>query len=155
MNKNSKTYFTVTHLGNILNVGDSALGYDLENSNFNDSDIGSLKGHVIRSEVILVKKFYRRKNRPRHWKLANLEIEAGDNKDKKSKIRMSERDQEEFMRDLEEDPDVRSQILLFKTSVPPPTESDMEEDNDLPPIPIDELTEKMEDLQIGEEDDDE
>jgi len=153
MSKNSQSYFTVTHLGNILNVGDSALGYDLENSNFNDSDIVSLKGHVIRSEVILVKKLYRRKNRPRHWKLANLEIEAADNKDKKTKIRMSERDQEDFMREVEEDTDIRSQILLFKTGVPLPTESDMEDDNELPPIPMEELTEMIDNLQIGGEED--
>jgi len=66
---------------------------------------------------------------------------------------MTERDQEDFMRDLEEDTDTRSQILLFKTGAPPPTESDMEDDNELPPIPMEELTDMIDNLQIGGEED--
>jgi nonsense-mediated mRNA decay protein 3 len=156
MGTNNKTYFTVTHLGNILNVGDTVLGYDLENSNFNDSDITSMKNRVVRSEVILVKKHYPRKMRPRHWKLGNLEIDTGDNKDKKSKLRTAERENEEFMRDIEEDVEMRGQITLYKTGVSAPPESDMEDENELPPIPIDELTDMVDDLQLaGDDDEDE
>jgi len=156
MGTSSKTYFTLTHLGNILNVGDSVLGYDLENANFNDADIVPMKGRVVRSEVILVKKIFQRKTRPRHWKLANLEIEVGENKDKKSKIRTVARENEEFMRDLEEDPELRSQINLYKTEAPLPVENDMEDDSEdgLPPVQESELIEMIDNLDLGGADSD-
>jgi len=159
MGKSSKTYFTLTHLGNILNVGDSVLGYDLENANFNDADIVPMKGRVVRSEVILVKKIFQRKNRPRNWKLANLEIEVGENKDKKSKLRMAARENEEFMRDLEEDTEMRGQINLYKTDdlpVEKEKENDMEDDSEdgLAPIQESELIDMIDNLDLGGGDDD-
>jgi len=77
MGKSSKSYFTITHLGNVLNVGDSVYGYDLENANFNDSDIAPMKGRQVRSEIILVKKAFanRRKKNPSE----TLEVVSTDN----------------------------------------------------------------------------
>jgi len=157
MGTTSKSYFTLTHLGNILNVGDSVLGYDLENSNFNDADIVPMKGRVVRSEVMLVKKSYPRKNRPRHWKLANLEIDTGDIKEKKIKMRTAERHNEEFLRDIEEDPEMRSQINLYKSETALQADMDVEDEDlsDLPPILMEELIDKMDDLSLGAVNDEE
>jgi len=107
-------------------------------------------------KLFLSKNYTIVKNRTRHWKLANLEIDTGEGKDKKSKIRTTERENEEFLRDLEEDTEMRSQITLFKTGAPPPpVESDMEDENELPPIPVDELTDMIDDLHLGGDEDEE
>jgi nonsense-mediated mRNA decay protein 3 len=49
----------------------------------------------------------------RHWQLANLEIEEMDD-GKKTTSTQKELQREEFMKDLEEDPEMRSQIELYK-----------------------------------------
>jgi nonsense-mediated mRNA decay protein 3 len=56
----------------------------------------------------------RRKSRQqRHWQLANLNIEEMDDT-KKTYVNNKEAQREEFMKDLEEDPELRSQIELYK-----------------------------------------
>lgn len=43
MGVNDTTFDCVTHLGNILHPGDTCLGYDLNITNFNPSDVKSLQ----------------------------------------------------------------------------------------------------------------
>jgi len=154
MGKSSKSYFTITHLGNILAVGDSVYGYDLENANFNDSDIAPMKGRQVRSEIILVKKAFanrRKKIRQRHWKLSQLTIETGDGKEKKGHQVDQDRNYEEFLRDLEEDPEMRSQVNLYKVAEAPEsmhTEGTDIED-DFPDVGVDELLDMVDDLTLG------
>jgi len=156
MGTSDKTYFTVTHLGNILNVGDTILGYDLENSNFNDSDVAPLKGRQVRSEIILVKKTYptrRKRIRNRHWKLAKLTVQP-EIDEKKGRMVVDDRGYEEFLRDLEEDPEMRSQINLYKVPNPQtkPSDTMVEEEEDFPDVEVNELLEMVEDLTLGEDD---
>jgi len=163
MGKSSKSYFTITHLGNVLNVGDSVLGYDIENANFNDADIAPMKGRQVRSEIILVKKCYphrRERSRQRNWKLAQLAIEQGEAKDRRGRQMESDRNYNEFLHDLEEDPEMRSQINLYKADHSVPQESmqvtdESEIDDDFPEVKMDELLDMVEDLTLGGGDDDE
>lgn len=46
----------MTHLGNILQHGDSVAGYDLSTINVNSDDMDALRGKTVRSEIVLVKK---------------------------------------------------------------------------------------------------
>lgn len=114
--------------GGFLSCGDSVLGYDVSTINFSETNFRYLRETRIRSEIILVKKVRirviflsnmqmfpnRRKYKgQRHWQLANLEIEEMDDS-KKSYSTQKEQQREEFMKDLEEDPEMRSQIDLYK-----------------------------------------
>jgi len=152
MDKSSKSYITYTHLGNILNVGDSVYGYDLENANFNDADIAPMKSRQVRSEIILVKKAYplrRQKTRQRHWKLAQLTIETGDGKSKKGRHVVEDRNYEEFLRDIEEDPELRSQLNLYKASEKDEMQTDATDlEDDFPEVQMDELLDMIEDLKL-------
>jgi nonsense-mediated mRNA decay protein 3 len=110
----SGSFFTRTHLGNLLRPGDSCLGYDLTSLNTNNSDFESLD-HCQLLPVLLVKKHYpyRRKNRrSRKWKLKTLdkEIECTNQfeQDKASAAF------ESFLQDVEEDRELRSTINIFK-----------------------------------------
>eukprot|EP00003_Mantamonas_plastica_P001873 TRINITY_DN11341_c0_g1_i12.p1 TRINITY_DN11341_c0_g1~~TRINITY_DN11341_c0_g1_i12.p1 ORF type:complete len:458 (+),score=156.84 TRINITY_DN11341_c0_g1_i12:139-1512(+) len=113
VNDYESTFITRTHLGNLLKPGDSVLGYDLTASNFNDDNFDNLKFAV--PDVILVKKIYpnrRSKKHRRHWKLKTLEKDDQDMQERD--VIKKENDTEVFMRELEEDPEMRSQLNLYR-----------------------------------------
>jgi nonsense-mediated mRNA decay protein 3 len=124
-------YHTRTHLGAILQPGDTVLGFHLTNSNFNNAEFESLDPGRI-PDVVLVKKTYpnrRRKARTRNWKLRSIAKEAEDTAGMTDGTAVGrgalgrrggvdqknvERDYELFLRDLEEDKDMRAAINLYK-----------------------------------------
>lgn len=140
-------YHTRTHLGGILQPGDTVLGYFLTRANFNSDAFDQLDSGRI-PDVILVKKTYpnrRKKARSRNWKLKSIAKEAeegvaGDEEEderKKKKKGSSaavgrgalgrrggldqsrvEADYEMFLRDLEEDPELRGTINLYRADRP-------------------------------------
>jgi nonsense-mediated mRNA decay protein 3 len=128
------TFHTRTHLGAILQPGDTVLGYHLTKSNFNSDPYESLDAGRI-PDVILVRKTYpnrRRKARPRNWKLRSIAKEAEDVTENDNKTlgrgalgrrggvdqKNVERDYELFLRDLEEDKDMRAAVNLYKHDEP-------------------------------------
>lgn len=125
------TYHTRTHLGGILQPGDTVMGYWLTRSNFNSTAFESLDSSRI-PDVILVKKSYpnrRKKSKQRNWKLKSMAKEAeegaGINESggygrgalgrrgglDQKKV---ERDYEIFLQSIEEDTDMRAAINLYK-----------------------------------------
>ncbi len=120
-------YHTRTHLGAILQPGDNVLGYHLSRANFNSDDYASLPTDRI-PDVILIKKTYpnrRKKNKPRSWKLKSMakEAEEGIVGDSSRGVvgRMGGRDQKKveedyelFLRDIEEDEEMRTAVNLYK-----------------------------------------
>lgn len=123
----SQILHTRTHLGGILQPGDTAMGYYLTASNFNSDDYATLPADRI-PDVILVKKAYpnrRKKTRTRAWKLRSIakeEGEEGETGGGRGVVgRMGGRDQKKveedyelFLRDLEEDPELRANVNLYK-----------------------------------------
>lgn len=121
------TYHTRTHLGGILQPGDTVLGYHLTKSNFNNAAFEGLDAGRI-PDVILVRKTYprsRKKAKPRNWKLRSIAKEAEDVTEtthgrgalgRKGGVdqRNVERDYELFLRDLEEDKEMRAAVNLYK-----------------------------------------
>ncbi|KAI9228519.1 MAG: NMD3 family-domain-containing protein [Piptocephalis tieghemiana] len=153
--KNDTTFFARSHLGNILNAGDHALGFDLSKANFNNDAFEALNHNGL-PDVILVKKSYpirRARNRGRAWRLKHLakEVEDGMAPRKQEQERV-EQDLELFLRDLEEDPELRSTVNLYKHANKPKKDaimgesSDMEEE-DFPEIRLEEL---LDDLRIDD-----
>ena len=125
----NQIYHTRTHLGSILQPGDTALGYFLTNANYNSDHFASLP-HGRIPDIILVKKSYpnrRKKSKARNWKLRSIAKEAGEDGETSGARgaigRMGGRDQKKveedyelFLRDLEEDPELRSGINLYKAT---------------------------------------
>jgi nonsense-mediated mRNA decay protein 3 len=125
------TYHTRTHLGGILQPGDTVMGYYLTRSNFNSPAFESLDPGRI-PDVILVKKSYpnrRKKNKQRNWKLKSIVKEAEDGAGMNEGSgygrgalgrrggldqKKVERDYEIFLQSIEEDKDMRSAINLYK-----------------------------------------
>ncbi|KAJ3105972.1 ribosome-binding protein, partial [Phlyctochytrium bullatum] len=159
--KVARFLFIVTHLGNILRPGDHAAGYDLRNANFNDSNWD----HLVKTygtgipDIILVKKSYpnaRKRNKGRKWKLKTITVEEeveALGKSKAEKAR-AELDYELFLRDIEEDPELRGMVNLYKdpNKTSGANDMDMEDDDeeeveeDFPDV---DDTELLEDLMEG------
>lgn len=125
----NQIFHTRTHLGAILQPGDSAMGYFLTNANYNSDHFGKIPASRV-PDIILVKKAYpnrRKKSKARNWKLRSIAKEAGEEGETGNARgaigRMGGRDQrkveedyELFLRDLEEDPELRSGVNLYKVS---------------------------------------
>lgn len=117
---NDITYFTRTHLGNILHPGDSVMGYHLTGTNFNNPNFEALEESNQYSssipDVMLVKKFYARKkkSKTRNWRLRRMNKEEGEMLPRKQDQERMERDFEMFLRDVEEDTELRSTLAVYK-----------------------------------------
>jgi len=112
---NDRMTTVVSHLGHILQPGSKAWGYATEGRNFSDQDLQVWKGRAM-PEVILVKKAYinrKRRRRGRHWKLGNLVQGDVVSSDTKGDLFQAARDREEFMDELEEDPEFRATVNLI------------------------------------------
>ncbi|POY71731.1 hypothetical protein BMF94_5092 [Rhodotorula taiwanensis] len=179
-----------THLGAVLKPGDTVSGYMLANSNFNNDAWESMNQERV-PEVVLIRKTYparRKQKKPRNWKLQSMvkqvggsELEGADTigfgreraeaKSKRSGVAdqaKAEADYERFLQDLEEDPEMRQTIQLFRDPNAPATgrdadamaddtdaEVDEDEDDEFPEIQVDELADELEQFGIKDEDGDE
>ena len=121
LGSNDTTYRVRTHLGGILHPGDSVLGYDLAGTNFNDANFEALEesGQYKNTlaDVVLVRKHYHRKKNSsskRNWKLKRMAKDEGELLPKKQDQQRLEDDFERFLRDVEEDEDLRNTLSLYK-----------------------------------------
>jgi len=147
---NDIVYAGRTHLGHILKPGDYALGYDILTSNFNDADLTALRNRQL-PDFILIRKHYqdrRSKHKRRHWKLKMLDKEVEEDNRKKQDPEKLHQEMEGFLQDLEEDPELRAQVNLFKEPdaeqiVSHYTNDMVDEEPDFPEIGLEELIEDM------------
>ena len=151
--KNDTIFNIRTHLGHLLNPGDYALGYDLYGNNSNDIELDKYRGLVI-PDAILIRKSYeekrqRKRGKPRSWKLKSLDMEV-DMKGKAEEEKMNS-EYEQFLKDLEENPDMRFNISLYRNREYQPSEmASVTDGEDVPSIPLDEL---LADLDLSEDED--
>lgn len=143
--KNDLMFTVKTHLGHLLNPGDYALGYDLYGANTNDFELDRYKNLVL-PDVVLVKKSYeqkrhKRRGKPRSWKLNNLPMEVDDAARGKGNDVQKAGDYERFLDELEEDPELRSKVALYRNSAyRDQTDTGSMTDGEEPPtIPLEEL----------------
>ncbi|KAJ4840889.1 hypothetical protein Tsubulata_010392 [Turnera subulata] len=156
--KNDTIFYIKTHLGHILKPGDQALGYDLYGANSNDIELDKYKGLVL-PEAILIKKSYeekrqRKRSKPRSWKLKSLNMEVDESRGRTDPDKQNT-EYEEFLRDLEENPDLRFNLSLYRNKEYQPSEmASMTDGEDIPSVPLEELLADLEitDAEDGDED---
>lgn len=139
-NSDAQQYFCRTHLGHLLNEGDTVLGLDLRTANFNDENLEKMNIDTI-PDLILVKKLHgnsEKRLQKRKWKLKHL-INGEENT----------RDYVEFLEDLEEDDVYRQHVNIYKDNKKVIVEKSDTDDEDLPQISLQEM---LDDLHIDEED---
>ncbi|KZT37022.1 NMD3-domain-containing protein [Sistotremastrum suecicum HHB10207 ss-3] len=167
----SQIFHTRTHLGAILQPGDTALGYHLTNANFNNDHFSSLPTSRI-PDIILVKKAYpnsRKKNKNRNWRLKSIAKEVEEGNDGSGAGRgvvghgggrnqkKVDEDYEIFLRELEEDQEMRGAINLYKAGGAKPRRPkgqgamEVEEETPAQPAAVDHKMD--EDDETGDEED--
>lgn len=136
---NDQQFHTRCHLGHLLKAGDTVLGYDFTSANLNHPEFEKMKEERV-PDVILVKKVFDRshRNRRRNWKLRRM----ADDLDTES----AERDYTEFLEDLEEDPELRQNVNIYRDQTVV-VETDTDEDG----LPTISLQEMLDDLHIAED----
>ncbi|KAJ5558427.1 hypothetical protein N7461_002399 [Penicillium sp. DV-2018c] len=175
LGSNDTTYFTRTHLGGILHVGDSVLGYHLTGTQFNNPHFDDIENsHQYGStipDVVLIKKHYvRSKKSKRNWRLKRMarehEEEATNpnanvptNKRQEQELARMEADYEMFLRDVEEDQELRQTLDLYKVRQQQALEDEMDEDDDeemdgdghvVPKINMEELLDDFDELNMDD-----
>eukprot|EP00471_Norrisiella_sphaerica_P008133 CAMPEP_0184503152 /NCGR_PEP_ID=MMETSP0113_2-20130426/51724_1 /TAXON_ID=91329 /ORGANISM="Norrisiella sphaerica, Strain BC52" /LENGTH=475 /DNA_ID=CAMNT_0026892599 /DNA_START=248 /DNA_END=1676 /DNA_ORIENTATION=- len=158
-------FMCVTHLAHQLKPGDTCAGYDLKNVNLGADVLSRLRGRDL-PEVVIVRKTYpHRKNRSksRKFQLKTLKKDANESnrRSRRKDQDQQEDDMEMFMNDIEEDPDFRSDINLYRRKIVSKNrerksidvegdDEDEDEDDGFPEIGLNELIDDMEDnLKIG------
>ncbi|MDI1486337.1 MAG: ribosome-binding protein [Ramalina farinacea] len=166
---NDTTYFTRTHLGGVLHPGDTVMGYHLTGTNFNNPNFEAIEQSNTYAggipDVVLVKKSYerKRKNKSRNWRLKRMNKDEGELLPKKQDQDRIERDFEMFLRDVEEDTDLRNTVALYKAQqkrerdkmegleTASAAETDETGDDDIPQIEMDELLDDFDELNVDED----
>lgn len=155
--RSSQTFSVRTHLGHLLKPGDVALGYDLTTANFNSTDLEALlaEGRHELPDVVLVRKSYahRPKRRPWHLKELPKQMDLDNETPTKEANKAQEKeavDYERFLQELEENPELRSQVNIYASFAEKPTPEDdgddanMHTDNDdAPRVSLEELLQDM------------
>jgi len=117
---NDTEYATRTHLGGVLHPGDSVMGYHLSGTNYNSPELEAIEESKNYSstipDVLLVKKVYprRKKSKSRNWRLKRMAREERETLPRKQDQNKEEMEYEMFLRDVEEDADLRSGLALYK-----------------------------------------
>ena len=166
MGSNDSTYYTRTHLGGILHVGDSVMGYHMTGTNYNNELFDKLEDSKYAStipDVILVKKHYTRNQKSkakRNWRLKRMAKEESEMLPRKQDQERMERDFELFLRDIEEDSEVRAGMALYKQQQQQqqdPNAMDVEDsdeddaDDEGLAIPMEQLLDDFEDMKMADE----
>jgi nonsense-mediated mRNA decay protein 3 len=118
--------------------------FDLKNTNVNNEHLDNMPADKI-PDVVLIKKMYAEKsvrNRRRKWRLKHLEElhkEGGS-------VGSANQDYTDFLDDLEEDPDLRRNVNIFKDAKKMLAVEESSEDEAIPHIT---LAEMMDDMAIG------
>ena len=148
---------TITHIGGLLKEGDMVLGYDLSQlSSHNDleNDV-NLKKYLRKAkipDVIVIKKHYAyySKTTKRKWKLKSMVKEREYNVDKYH-AEKEQQDNELFMREIEQDFDLRCMINVYKDekNVDGGVIGD-ENAEDIPQIPDSELLDEFAEMKVAD-----
>lgn len=155
--ENDNRHIVRSHLGKVLKPGNRALGYDLRACNV--SGMSDTAVDTARSDIFLVKRFYKRRRGKRAWEMRRLDKEREEGVDAIN----DDADMEALHQDLEQDEELRKNVNMYKSAQKPaketatsamaaaiatPIPDDDEEDDQSPEVPLAEL---LEGLELGEE----
>eukprot|EP01147_Barroeca_monosierra_P009520 gene9520-1754_t len=143
-------FITRTHLGRILNYGDTVMGFDFTTSNINDEYFNKLDTSNL-PDVLLIRKSHserRKRRRGRNFKLRFLPKEEGLLR--KDEVDKEALDLESYLNDMEEDPELRMGINIYPNpDYHPETASELGEGEEPLDIPLDEMIQEMDGMDVS------
>mmetsp|Transcript_6591 Transcript_6591/g.7398 ORF Transcript_6591/g.7398 Transcript_6591/m.7398 type:complete len:599 (-) Transcript_6591:75-1871(-) len=163
-----------SHVGYLMKSGDIAVGYDLTDVQFVDDDAEQARSEGKLPDVVALRKLYGGvatneddATKQRMFKLQRLEadkVEAEKSRRAKRDKEDDDMDEEDFLREVEADKEMRINMNLYKTEVAMKIEEDDKQndsdDEDDQQVKLDELLDGLvidadKDKEMGEEDIDE
>ena len=120
-------YIIKSHIGYLLKAGDVVVGYQVNEATLVDDEAEELRGGGKMTDIVIVRKLYggvaqglheadAAKNRS--WRLQKLDAESKEDEEKSSrnakKIKaLNEMDEEDFLREVEADKELRANVNLY------------------------------------------
>lgn len=114
-----------SHIGYLLKAGDVCLGYDLTETQFVDDEAEDMRSEGKMPDIIVVRKLYGgvatgdvNSSKSRIWKLQRLDFDVAESmraRSAKKEAEMDDIDEEDFMREVEADSEMRRNMNLYKS----------------------------------------
>ncbi|KAG7346872.1 NMD3 family protein [Nitzschia inconspicua] len=144
---NDRQFEERSSVGYLMKSGDVCVGYDLTETQFVDDEAERMRSSGKLPDVVVIRKLYggvaageADASKKRLWKLKRLEVEKAEKSARAARqdAEADDMDEEDFMREVEADRDMRSQINLYKSELlkkkndksNPDVMSDVVENND-------------------------
>jgi nonsense-mediated mRNA decay protein 3 len=123
---NDKQYEERSNVGYLMKSGDVCLGYDLTETQLVDDEAESIRSSGKLPDVVIIRKLYggvatgeADAAKKRLWRLQRLDVEVAESmrsaRAAKSDAEADNMDEEDFLREVEADRDMRSQMNLYKS----------------------------------------
>lgn len=141
---NDQQFEENSHVGYLMKAGDVCVGYDLTETQFVEDDAEEMRTAGKLPDVIVLRKLYgavatneANATKKRIWHLQRLDVELADDlknaKAGKNQEEMDDVDEEDFMREVEADKEMRGQMNLYKSEQlkPKPTDDDAMKEDDV------------------------
>ena len=154
-------YFTRTHIGSALRPGDSVMGYMITGTNYNNTEFDAIEesstyGSRVPDVILVKRKLRRKRKRGRNWKLKRMAKDDGEFVAKNAVQDGMDQDYEMFLRDIEEDEELRATVALYKSQQErPPADPDAmsmaeteEDEDEVPQINMDELLDDFDEMTV-------
>lgn len=125
---NDRQFEENSHIGYLMKSGDVCVGYDLTETQFVEDDAEEMRSSGKLPDVIVLRKLYggvasneADAAKKRIWRLQRLDVEIADDlktaRAVKAKAEADDMDEEDFMREVEADKEMRAQINLYKSEM--------------------------------------
>ena len=125
---NNVQYEERSHLGYLMKAGDVCLGYDLVETQFVENDAEDVRADGKLPHVVLVRKLYggvacgdANAAKTRMWRLQRLDVDVAESmrtaRAAKKGADEDDMDEEDFLREVEADREMRVNMNLYKSNV--------------------------------------
>eukprot|EP00934_Nitzschia_sp_Nitz4_P004800 Nitzschia sp. Nitz4//scaffold112_size70979//1580//3463//NITZ4_005889-RA/size70979-snap-gene-0.125-mRNA-1//1//CDS//3329533226//4790//frame0 len=136
---NDNQYEEQSHVGYLMKAGDVCVGYDLVETRFVEDEAEEMRSAGKLPDVVVIRKLYggvatneANAAKKRTWRLQRLDVEVAEDmktgRAAKSKAEEDDMDEEDFMREVEADKEMRGQMNLYKTDLAKKKEASKDED---------------------------
>lgn len=126
LGSNDKQFDERSHIGYLMKSGDVCVGYDLTETQFVDDDAEEFRAAGKLPNVIIIRKLYggvatneSDAAKKRIWRLQRLDVQVAESmksaRAQKQEAEQDDMDEEDFMREVEADKEMRNQMNLFKS----------------------------------------
>jgi nonsense-mediated mRNA decay protein 3 len=137
---NDKQFEERTHVGYLMKAGDVCVGFDLTETQFVEDEAENMRSSGKLPDVVVIRKLYggvadgdADAAKKRKWKLQRLDAKVAESlkssRAAKKDVEAGDMDQEDFMREVEADREMRDQMNLYKSELLKKNESEVNSDD--------------------------